>query len=149
MNQTITYDCFSNARIPNTHAPLQIRASVVVDTNSKYNIIYYDTISSNRSIINRSNLELKSENLNELYTLFPNPASDELFLNFQNQSESISEIKIYNTLGLLVKILSFSLNQNGGNYTLKIPLLNLINGSYLIELVSDKNKYYESIIILK
>ena len=120
-----------------------------MDTNSKYNIIYYDTISSNRSIINRSNLELKSENLNELYTLFPNPASDELFLNFQNQSESISEIKIYNTLGLLVKILSFSLNQNGGNYTLKIPLLNLINGSYLIELVSDKNKYYESIIILK
>ena len=27
MNQTIAYDCFSNARIPNTHALLQIRAS--------------------------------------------------------------------------------------------------------------------------
>ena len=33
MNQTKVYDCFSNARIPNTHAPLQIRASVVCDND--------------------------------------------------------------------------------------------------------------------
>ena len=33
MNQTKVYDCFSNARIPNTHALLQIRASVVCDND--------------------------------------------------------------------------------------------------------------------
>ena len=33
MNQTKVYDCFSNARIPNTHAQLQIRASVVCDND--------------------------------------------------------------------------------------------------------------------
>lgn len=68
------------------------------------------------------------------FSLFPNPANDRLFLNFNDPSTQIYYIKIYNMLGKVVYMLPRPRLNNG------IDISELSNGIYSIEITEEKTK---------
>ena len=74
------------------------------------------------------------ENLN----VFPNPANDILNINLQSEQELNTSIKIYNSLGVLVKKGAADFNSRNFNYS--IDVANLNSGLYFIEITSENKK---------
>ena len=72
-------------------------------------------------------------------TLYPNPVSDELFLEFNNSS-IINSIKVYDQLGRIVRY--------ARNDIRSIPLSNLSNGVYIIVVETEERIFKRKIIKL-
>ena len=64
--------------------------------------------------------------------VYPNPVKDVLNLNYQINTRSSIEAKIFNAQGTLMETLIQEANQGPGNYTLNWKNDNLPNGIYLI-----------------
>lgn len=60
--------------------------------------------------------------------IYPNPAKDQLTIEFTGLENLDGQIQIYNTLGQLVKTTQIQLNQE------KINLIELVSGTYIIQL---------------
>ena len=77
-------------------------------------------------------LDLKEEKENEI-SIFPNPSTDFTNLNLYLANNENVTIKLYNSLGQVVKTDQKGLMPHG-NHDLKINLDNLVEGLYFIEL---------------
>ncbi|WP_298364983.1 choice-of-anchor D domain-containing protein [uncultured Lutibacter sp.] len=73
---------------------------------------------------------------NKLIKLYPVPANS--FMNIEiNTDEKLKQVEFYNVLGSLVKVS----NQQQMN------VRGLKTGMYLVQIITDKNRYYKSVII--
>jgi hypothetical protein len=73
---------------------------------------------------------------NSLIKLYPVPANN--FINVEIKTDEIlQKVEFYNTVGSLVKV---STEKN-------INVRSLNTGMYLVQIITDKNRYYKSIII--
>ncbi len=71
--------------------------------------------------------------------MFPNPAKDQMSLNFNFKEASPVTINIYNNDGKLVKSETIK-DYKGGNYEKTFNLLDFENGVYLVEFVQKELK---------
>ena len=76
------------------------------------------------------------------FTIIPNPAVDEITLNFGNDSFSKGTAKIFNTAGQLMKEISFS-----GTVDQSIDIHNLSAGLYNIEVMLDEKIYHSKVVV--
>lgn len=83
------------------------------------------------------------QNQNNAIKCFPNPVNDELFLEFNNlQYNSIISIEVYNGIGTFVKEVDFMSSKNN------IYVGDLVNGLYLIKVISNENKIYTNKVMV-
>jgi len=99
----------------------------------------YITVLPNTGIDNNDFSALK-------LTVFPNPAQSKAVISFYSESKTAG-IKIFNSIGELVKSLNINNLYNGLN-TVEVDLLNLSSGIYYINLITDKNAQTVKLFIL-
>jgi hypothetical protein len=75
------------------------------------------------------------------WTLFPNPFTDEIQIEFQNENYN-KKLNIYDKIGRLVYSNKISENEN----KLTIDGCSMENGIYLVELISDFERITKKII---
>ena len=81
------------------------------------------------------------ENLKTLeYLIYPNPAQSNIYLQFKEKHQTQLSLKIYNSLGVLVKQEKLSLNKK--EYSINIE--NLESGVYFISILSDNKNALSS-----
>ncbi len=68
---------------------------------------------------------------------YPNPAIDDVRIDFFNLPSSVYTLKIYNILGIVVMEKKYNIS---GDRSEKISLTNLRKGTYLYSLISDNGK---------
>lgn len=111
---------------------------VLNDTFTNKANIYFDynfpvvtnTASTTVQLLGRQDFEF-----NNYFTLYPNPARNNVTIDFKNDI-SVGTISVLNTLGQLVKTLQNPVQNN--NVTIDISDLN--SGTYFINIISDKGK---------
>lgn len=67
-------------------------------------------------------------------SLYPNPTSDQIFLETKNSQNQIIQIQLYNTEGKLI------LNNEINNEKAKIDFTNYTSGQYLMKIKNSNNK---------
>jgi hypothetical protein len=75
--------------------------------------------------------------------IYPNPAHQEIFINFKNKGAEPVQIKIINTLGEIVKQTQF----DATNENLALNLINLTPGIYQIQIIKGLKIATKKIII--
>ena len=130
----VYYDYFSPA---NSKAPLfSIQTSSIVSLLGSTTQTYV-TINSNYMT-----LAVKEQQDKEVlgFEVYPNPASDNLNITFNNPSNEVTSYQIVNSLGQLVK--SEEINSVSGINKQQISLKNLESGMYFVTItVGDKTAY--------
>lgn len=74
-------------------------------------------------------------------TCFPNPFNDELKINCSDLKNEIVNLRIYNSIGELIKNKNIKVGKQ-----LSINTTSLNSGVYFIELISDKEIYSAKLI---
>lgn len=87
---------------------------------------------------------IKTEPLDQIAKLFPNPATHKLQLVFNDFKESISTLEIYNLLGQSVKQVIIK----PGEKALTIPIYDLTSGIYMV-ILRGESIYSEKVVIQK
>jgi hypothetical protein len=94
--------------------------------------------------INRQTLDTQDFDLNNQIKVYPNPAKDFVNINISDYANDVTEIKIYNIQGQIVRSIKVQ------NETIvQIPLDNLTSGFYFAQIYSTKGVSTKKIIINK
>ena len=83
----------------------------------------------------------------EKVSFWPNPVSETLHLSFSSSSNQEVHVRLINTLGQTVRSADISGIPGRNEYTLDVA--NLTEGSYVIELQTDKEIYSRVILLLR
>ncbi len=78
-------------------------------------------------------------------TLMPNPATDYVNLSVDFDKAHASTIKIYSIIGQVV----YNHTVDAQAFNLQIPLADLVNGTYFLELTTETGKAVEKLIVTK
>lgn len=108
----------------------------IIDCNFTANQIKIDPETEVISKNNSSTLSIDSYQIKKI-KMYPNPAESTVYFDLPEGLE-IDQVKIYNTLGKLVKETTFK-NQ--------ILIIDLSEGLYFVELNSGEKKYVKSLIV--
>jgi hypothetical protein len=84
----------------------------------------------------------------EEINVYPNPASEMLFIDFTSDSPVNPELKIFDNTGRLVFNETFILN-NSGKHHLDIDISQFSNGIYFLELSERKTKWKRVKIVIQ
>jgi hypothetical protein len=103
----------------------------VDDTNALYYVIEYDTGSATSSF-----------SFNERIKIYPNPATDDLYIN-NTTNDQIESIFIYNQIGSLIYSTTHQINID------KINITDYSNGIYLVVISNSKEEKARKIFIKK
>ncbi len=108
------------------------------DDNHDYNFAINDHFTINKPGGSSSREAANDVNINdeESFNLYPVPTPDILNVVIKND-EKLMSVNFYNKTGLLVKESKHD----------KVNVNKMKPGMYVVEIVTDKNKYYQSIII--
>lgn len=77
--------------------------------------------------------------------IYPNPASDVLFVEVNKESDSYQQLELINTLG--EQVLKVSLSDNNGTELVALPVSNLAKGMYLITISNKGDKVVKRIVL--
>ena len=91
-----------------------------------------------RPILSMNEITSSVINMNAEFKVFPNPATSELFIETSTQNNIIS---IYSLQGILVRKVFVNSNMK------RININDLSSGVYFVELLNDKDKKYQKIIV--
>jgi flagellar hook assembly protein FlgD len=80
-----------------------------------------------------------SSDLNDVITLYPNPAATMLNVAMNVESEDTGAINIYNELGQLVKFLKVQSYAGSNNFTMDVS--ELPNGQYYVCFAMQNKRY--------
>lgn len=89
----------------------------------------------------KSTTDVEFVNANRIFSIFPNPASNELYFNLKN-NETVKSASIYSLIGKRIKHLNVA-------DTNKIPVNDLVKGTYIVKIESDRNTFYTSTFVKK
>ncbi len=90
--------------------------------------------------------KLTSNNFN-LSNPYPNPTSDNITLNINNNQERIIIFRLFNALGN--EVFSHSEKYNKANYNLSFSFKNIPNGNYIFQIQSPDHSENHKILIIK
>jgi hypothetical protein len=96
-----------------------------------------DTLAKTDYILVRDNTGIESINASQIFTVYPNPASDIIYFDEATLGTEIQTITIFNTSGAIVKTIK-------GHTTDHINIANLATGTYTIVLNDKKNNNFYS-----
>jgi len=83
----------------------------------------------------------------EKVSFWPNPVSETLHLSYTTSIDQDVHLRLINTMGQIVKTADISGIPGRNEYTLDVA--NLTEGSYVIELQTDKEIYSRVILLLR
>jgi poly(3-hydroxybutyrate) depolymerase len=81
-------------------------------------------------------------------SVYPNPTEGNTVLSFKLQKDGISNIEIYNSMGIKLDI-PFQTIYSAGDYKLHLNLFEYPNGAYYIKIISDNKVEIKGFIIIK
>jgi plastocyanin len=91
--------------------------------------------------VNENNFSLNN------FSLFPNPASGKVQINFGLNSSSTVSVKLFNMIGQEVKVLSPASSLPEGNYNYSYDVATLPQGNYFIEVIADNRKIVKKLVL--
>ncbi len=100
-------------------------------------VLYVDNLSFDNLITPVAELPLKESSI----TIYPNPASEKIFLNINNSNGQDVKVNIYSLAGSLVR--AEAIRQN----SCQLDLGDLENGIYLVEIKSKDSEQKQKLII--
>lgn len=120
-------------------------------------LLEYNSNNQQRAVINAAESKLNSNpetavGLNELETsaflnVYPNPATEIVYLNYYLNTPQQVTVNLYNVLGDLVYI--EQLNAGAGNSKHALSIGNLPQGTYTMELKAGKQRITQKLTIIK
>jgi hypothetical protein len=122
--------------VPNeeTIYPYSISAEEIgSDNDDRFKIVFVNIPLSNEIV----------ENVN--FSIYPNPASDRLFINANAVFEN-ANVQLFNTVGQ--KVLEKNLSFNNNNQ-IELNNLDLQNGLYILKLKTNSGELFESKIVIE
>jgi WD40 repeat protein len=94
-----------------------------------------------------SNLENTINDPVENMYIFPNPAQDEINVEFVTKSQIIVSLVIINVLGNeILKLSGDEIESKNGYGKVKLDISDLSRGHYFLKVITDKNIHYEKLI---
>jgi len=105
--------------------------------NSLYAIGNNGLILKNEELVLSTNDETLSEHAN----IYPNPATDILYIDFNHNLNSIATIQLYNIYGQLI------INKTTQSEIIGLKINQLQKGTYFLQVTFDKKVYNEKIIL--
>lgn len=116
--------------------------SYVATVNGNYAVIITQNGCSDTSVcVNINSVSLTENIFNHKINVYPNPATNKLFIALGCQSASQLTINLYDSKGSLLKSIG-AIN----NTDLEIDIADLTQGLYLIEITDEGNRYYSKFI---
>lgn len=100
-------------------------------------VLYVDNLSFDNLITSTTELH----NYNSNISIYPNPASDNIFLNFDKMIVDDITVSIYNTTGTLIKTEILKRNQN------QMEINDLNNGIYIISFIANDFTVNQRLVI--
>ncbi len=87
----------------------------------------------------------KNEKQNNLFGIYPNPASNQVNLSFQAEKSSTARITVYNVMGQEVAGLSSDLRKGANNITLNLNAY--AKGIYFINATVDGKQFVQKLVV--
>jgi hypothetical protein len=142
----------SPSNLPLYDANVPCSEGVLYDCKVCYDICVDDPYTNGEVIYSHpetiSSKGAMSKSKNDNFSIFPNPASNEVTVSFHSTHEKTMSIKLVDITGKIVK--TIQIKATVGSNTAKIAIPNISNGQYIISIDSDVgNVYREKISILK
>ena len=75
---------------------------------------------------------LPSIDMDDLLMVYPNPASDRVFIHFESKSINFEKVELYNAYGQLVKVVDVN------STVAEIPVSTLASGTYFAKIFSEE-----------
>jgi len=113
-------------------------------TSSLTPAIAYDEIGTPHNIVLAFGDDVQKAELN----IYPNPTSDNLYLEFFLEKENEITLEIYNSLGQLEQIIFQNKKYQKGFLNQKIPLDQLSSGTYFISLKTKEQNLLKRFVKL-
>jgi hypothetical protein len=137
----------------NTYLNDKFTNEVVLLNPNESNFYNFSIDNANESSSNSERFEIIFENIplsneiieNTYFSLFPNPASNQIFINTNGNFET-ANVSIYNTIGQRVFNINKSFTQNN---QIQIDNLNLQKGMYIVKVKTNNNEVYETKLIIE
>ena len=111
--------------------------------NGYYRIAEYDLDGS----LQYTSVLRSSCNATDLFTLWPNPVHDLVFINIVTANESQAIIKIFDSKGALIKKQQATVLQ--GSNQLPVDMRSLVNGVYLVSADWDNGQMKKTVQVVK
>jgi len=89
------------------------------------------------------------DNIVKLYDLVPNPVNDEVRISYYLPSTSDLALAIFTLDGKEVKTIRKTASQIAGNHSIKVPVIDLATGTYLVVMDSDGKKISQKLVIMR
>jgi hypothetical protein len=109
-------------------------------------VLFNDSlVSSSRILYEKSctTTQMERRDNNQQYKIFPNPASDQLFVRFPVTIGKVSRIIIRSVTGTAI----FNETVNGDMHeSFRINISNLPSGFFVAEIIAEKNRLYHSFV---
>ena len=98
----------------------------------------------NRAVAERGN-EIAETSHDQL--LYPNPASNVIYLHFTSAMEGIVDVQIMNNVGQLKK--QYPVHVVNGNNEVRIPVIDIIPGMYILKLSTGESRIMRKFLIAR
>ncbi|MEP7234534.1 MAG: T9SS type A sorting domain-containing protein [Ignavibacteriota bacterium] len=124
----------------------QTRDFVIHTTDGKYLVWRFIYTVRSKSGVSADNLILQ-----QLYTLFPNPAINSTLLQWKNEKFIPILVRVYNSIGQVVKNISVAdqITTSGGMASLKLDLSDLSKGEYNLAILTRSKVYLLKLLVVK
>lgn len=83
----------------------------------------------------------------QIFTLYPNPASDKIMLSYALNLQTTTEIKIVDSKNSVLKVLSKNTTQQPGVYQMDYDISDLKAGFYFLIITTDKTNLTKKLVI--
>lgn len=91
--------------------------------------------------------EIQTTNDNSLLKIFPNPATENIHLNFTLTHNSMSKVSVYNMQGQ--EVISKNMNFNSGNQSIPLSTSGLPAGTYLCRIITQEGVLTQRLTLMK
>lgn len=117
------------------------------DTLTATNLLYADNSYHSRIIlpVTERITSVKENHVSGLVPIYPNPASNYIYIDLSSIEEGIRKIKIIDIFGNTVK----SINDNNNGDRIRLNLADMPNGTYFLQIGTDFDRYVEKIVVVK
>lgn len=120
--------------------------------SSIQNNYYVDSsrIYVNPDTINSVGIYSSTKSYENNFSIYPNPAKDVLYINYELATESKVGFEITNMFGQVLRTIPTRKQPEGKNiFILNIEQLNLSGGVYFISIINENKKYTQRIVVLE
>ena len=138
--------------IPNLPMDSTRELIVAAEDSSIQNNYYVDSakIYINPDTINSVGIYSSAKYYENKFSIYPNPAKDIIYINYELEKESKVGFEIANVFGQVIKTEIMRKHPEGKNiFIFNINQLNLSGGVYFISIINENKKYTQRIVVIE